>query len=90
MTVMLAKLPGWVVDDARSVREEVAPLRDATPTELWRLAVLCASDAMWAVRAGGHGEEVLSHRDPLPPSSVAALSRLRRSAGEGGHRGSGP
>jgi hypothetical protein len=63
---LLAKPPGWGVDDVASVREEVAE---------------CSRDAMWAIRAGGDAEHVLGHQDPLPESSVAALERLRRQSG---------
>lgn len=80
---MLAKLPGWVVDDATSVRREVAEWAGLTVAERWRLAHLCSEDAMWAVRASGNAERILDHVDPLPASSVAALARLRRQAGWG-------
>lgn len=74
---MLAELPGWVVEDATSVREEMAPYVGATPEELWRHTEDCARDAMWAVRASGFPERVLAYEDPLPPSTIAALARLR-------------
>jgi len=35
LTVALEKLPGWVVDDATSVREQVAPHVNATVEQLW-------------------------------------------------------
>lgn len=73
----LEKLPGWVVDDVTSVREEVAPYVGATPAELWRHTEDCARDAMWAVRASGLAERVLAYEDPLPASTIAALARLR-------------
>lgn len=81
--MVLAKLPGWVVDDATSVREEVAHLVETTPSERWRMVELCARDALWALRAGDRAEQALAYRDPLPPSTVAALSRLRRECREG-------
>jgi hypothetical protein len=84
---MLAKLPGWVVDDVASVREEVAEWVDLTPAERWKLAILCSRDAIWAIRAGGDAERVLGLQDPLPESSVAALERLRRESGWGRRRG---
>lgn len=80
---MLQKLPGWIVDDAASVREEVREWADTTPEERWRLAELCARDALWAIRASGHGERILSHVDPLPSSTLVALARLRRRMGWG-------
>jgi hypothetical protein len=80
---MLPKLPRWVVDDATSVREEVAEWAATSPSERWRLARLCARDAMWAVRASGNAQRILDHVDPLPESTVLALKRLRRQAGWG-------
>jgi len=80
---MLAKLPAWVVDDATSVRAEVAEWAGLTVAERWHLARLCSEDAMWATRASGNAERILEHVDPLPQSSVAALARLRRQAGWG-------
>lgn len=73
----LASMPGWIVDDATSVREEVARYTGMSAAERWRLTEACAKDAMWAARASGMLERVLAHRDPLPESTVAALARLR-------------
>jgi hypothetical protein len=75
--VALEKLPGWVVDDVTSVREEVAPYVNASVEQLWRDTQDCARAAMWAVRASGMAERVLAYEDPLPASTVAALERLR-------------
>jgi len=80
---VLAKLPGWVVDDVHSIREEVAEWAHLTVAERWHLAVLCSRDAMWAARASGNPARILEHVDPLPASSVAALARLREMAGWG-------
>jgi hypothetical protein len=80
---VLAKLPGWVIDDDASVMEEVAEWRDLSKAELWRLAVLCSRDAIWAVRASADPERVLAYEDPLPESTLEALARLRREAGWG-------
>jgi hypothetical protein len=80
---VLTRLPGWVVDDATSVRDEVAEWRDLSAAERWRLAKLCARAAMWAVRTNAHPERILEHVDPLPDSTVAALARMRRAAGWG-------
>lgn len=74
---MIEKLPGWVVDDSTSVKEEVEPYRTASPEELWRHTEDCAKDAMWAVRASPFPERVLAYVDPLPESTVRALARLR-------------
>lgn len=80
---VLAKLPGWIVADATSVREEVEEWRGTTAAERWRLAVLCSRDAMWAIRASGDPGRILDQVDPLPDSTVAALARLRRAAVNG-------
>ncbi len=81
---MLAKLPGWVVDDATSVRREVEEWRDLTAAERWRLAHLCSRDAVWAAKASGNPKRVLDHVEPLPESTILALARLRKESGWGG------
>lgn len=78
---MLPKLPGWVVSDEESLRDEVRDLVGTTPAERWQQAVLLSRDAMWAVRASGMAERVLLHEDPLPESTIRALARLRLAAG---------
>jgi len=80
---MLSRLPGWVVDDVTSVREEVRELVSTTPAARWRLAVLCSRDAMWAIQASGMRERILAQVDPVPESTNRALERLRRAAGWG-------
>ncbi len=65
------------MDDATSVRAEMRDLVGASPARLWRLAHLCARDALWAIRAGSHAERVLTYRDPVPESTKHALARLR-------------
>jgi hypothetical protein len=77
---VLARLPGWVVDDEASIREEVAEWRGTTEGERWRLAVLCSRDAMWAIRARREPRRILDQVDPLPESTLAALARLRATA----------
>lgn len=83
---MLAKLPGWVVDDATSIREEVREWARTSPAERWKLALLCSRDAMWAARASGYRERILEHVDPVPESTRNALERLRRQTGWGSGR----
>ncbi len=83
---MLSKLPGWVVDDVTSVREEVKEWAGTTPAERWRMAQMCARDAMWAIRASGMAQRILDQVDPLPESTVRALQRLRHEAGWGRER----
>lgn len=77
---MLSQLPGWVVDDETSVREEVADWVDLSPAEYWRLARICSRDAMWAARNSGILDRILSQEDPVPESTRRALERLRRDA----------
>jgi hypothetical protein len=80
---MLPRLPGWIVDDDASIRAEVAEWRGTTPAERWRLARMCARDAIWAARASGNPQRILDRAEPLPDSTVRALARLRRDAGWG-------
>jgi hypothetical protein len=80
---VLARLPGWVVEDVASVREEVAQWATLTPAERWRLALLCARDAAWAARASGTRQRILDFVDPLPETTLQALARLRRTAAWG-------
>ena len=83
---MIDKLPNWVVDDETSVRREVEEWKGLSSAELWRLAQLCARDAIWAARASGRRERILEQVDPLPDSTIAALARLRQQAGWGSDR----
>lgn len=78
---MLPKLPGWIVADDASVREEVAEWKGLTPAELWRLARHCSRDAVWAARVSGNPQRMLDQIDPLPETAVIALARLRQIAG---------
>jgi hypothetical protein len=77
----MVQVPGWVVDDVTSVRNEVAEWRGLSRAQLWELAKRCSRDAAWAIRASGRAERILAHEDPLPQSTVHALERLRREAG---------
>lgn len=77
----MARIPGWVVDDVTSVRNEVAEWSGLTHAQLWDLAKRCSRDAMWAIRASGRAQEILAHEDALPDTTVRALERLRREAG---------
>jgi len=80
---MLPSLPGWVIDDIASVREEVQEWVHTTEAERWHLAKACARDAIWAIRASGMARRILDQVDPLPESTVRALERLRSRAGWG-------
>ena len=74
---MLARLPGWVVDDATSVRNEAAPYRDMTPTERGALLAAACRSAARILRSRADAAQILELRDTLPESSERALERLR-------------
>ncbi len=77
---LLSTLPGWVIDDARSVREECAPYIAMTGQE--RMSVLAAllRDAERILAARADSERAREWVDPLPASTVRALERLRAQA----------
>jgi hypothetical protein len=79
---MMGGLPGWVIDDVSSVRDEVKEWLNLSCAERWQLAILCSRDAIWALQLTPDPELVLAYVDPLPESSVAALNRLRQPARE--------
>ncbi|HEX6241633.1 MAG TPA: hypothetical protein VFZ61_12085 [Polyangiales bacterium] len=70
-------LPGWVIDNASSLREEAAPYVALAASERARmLAAACRAGAR-LLRARPDAARVLDHVDPLPESSERALARLR-------------
>jgi hypothetical protein len=75
--VRLEKLPGWVVGDDASVRDEIADYVGATPERLWDLTRKCARSAVWALGFHPDRKATLDREDPLPASTLAALARLR-------------
>ena len=70
------------MDDETSVREEVADYVGKSPEHLWELTRMCARSAAWALGFHDDRDAVLGYRDPLPPSTAAALARLRGQSGE--------
>jgi hypothetical protein len=75
---MRSRLPGWVVSDAESVRSEAEPYVRMTPAErLLVLAAVCRA-AGKLLRSRPDVDVALRYEDPLPPSTVAALERLRQ------------
>jgi hypothetical protein len=70
-----------VTDNATSVRREAEPYRSMTPAQRREITHRCCRAAMALLRRSQHAERALSLVDPLPPSTVAALARLRRRAG---------
>ncbi len=82
-----ATLPGWVVDEAESVREECARYRAMFGEE--KMAVLAAllRDAERILASRPDAQRARDWVDPLPPSTVQALARLRAEArSKGGAR----
>lgn len=74
----LERLPGWVIDEDASIRDEVAEYVGKSPALLWEMTKRCARSAAWALSFHADPREALERRDPLPPSTLAALRRLRR------------
>lgn len=73
-------LPGWVIDDAESVRREAAPYVDLMPEQRAAdLKAVCLAAAKM-LRARQDAVLILDYRDPLPQSTLDALTRLRRQA----------
>jgi hypothetical protein len=79
--VRLDKLPGWIVDNATSVREEVAPYVDLRIEERWRATERCCRAAAAILRFNRNPERALAYRDPLPESTLRQLARLQASRG---------
>ncbi len=73
-------LPGWVIDDAESVREECAPYVAMPPAERMRILAGLLRDADRILAARADSEAALAWVDPLPESTVRALERLRAEA----------
>ena len=73
-------LPGWVIDDAESVRREAEPYRRASAEQRMRHLSMVCRDAWRLAISRTDREAVLAYRDPLPEGSVAALARLRAQA----------
>jgi hypothetical protein len=74
---VLPRLPGWVVDNAESIRGEVAPFVSASDAERIDATRRCCRGAMRMLRFHPHPPTILDWVDPLPATSVVALARLR-------------
>lgn len=75
---MIEALPGWVIDDAESVRREAARYRGMSPEQKIALVASACRTAAILLEASPNRARALAHVDALPASSVAALERLRR------------
>ncbi len=77
---MAQGLPGWVKENASSVREEAADYVSMTPSERARLVRIACATAMAQLEGRADREAILRHVDPLPEDSRALLARLRARA----------
>jgi hypothetical protein len=75
---MPTKIPGWVVSNLDSVRREAARYRDMTPEQKIDLVASACRTAATLLDASPNRDHALTLVDPLPPTSAAALERLRR------------
>lgn len=70
-------LPPALDKKRHPISEEVAFSRSLTPEQrLEILAKVCRAD-LEILKLNGHKQELLRNRDPLPPSTITALERLR-------------
>ncbi len=74
---MRVQLPGWVKDNRTSIREEVAPYSDLSPSERARLVGIACRTAMAQLHGRPDREAILRASDPIPTSSRQHLQRLR-------------
>jgi hypothetical protein len=70
-------LPKWVTSNAISLEEEAAPYVDLSPAQRGAMLAAACRAAVRLLRARPDAARVLEHTDPLPPSTVEALARLR-------------
>lgn len=70
-------LPGWVTDNASSIREEAAPYIELSPEQRAGLLAAACRAGVRLLRARADAARILEHTDPLPVSSEQALARLR-------------
>ncbi len=73
-------VPRWVVPEAESLEEEVAPYRSMSEEQrLTHLAAACRAGAK-LLHLREDAAVALNYRDPLPASTVHALARLQAEA----------
>lgn len=72
----------WKIDEAASIAADVAEYRGMSPEGKLALVAAACRSAMKLLAARDDAERALSHRDPLPDSSLRALARLRAEAAE--------
>lgn len=71
-------LPPSLRKELHPLSDEVAWARSLTPEERVRVVASVCRDALILIKMNPKGEHVLTMRDPVPPSTVEALKRLRR------------
>ncbi len=82
---MVSPLPAWVVDDQVSVEEEAKPYVAMNPEQRANHLALACRAAVRLLLVRDDWRTVLNHIDPLPDSTIRALTRLRREfQGRGG------
>ena len=74
---MRSPLPGWVIEDAESIRREIEPYLHMSDDERARQLVLACRASAKLLASHDDPERVLAWRDPLPPDSVEKLALLR-------------
>lgn len=75
---MLQALPGWVIDNETSVREEAAPYVRMTMAERWDATRRCCEAAATMLRFNPDPAPALAYRDPVPRGTALALAKLRQ------------
>lgn len=65
------------MDNAESVRREVAEYRDLTPAQRWSLVKQACRATPRLLKLNVNPQAALDWRDPLPESSLKLLARLR-------------
>jgi hypothetical protein len=73
----VSRLPKWAVDDRTAVAREAEPYRGWTPEQHARAVAAACRAAARQLASRPDRERIVDYRDPLPPSSVAALRLLR-------------
>jgi hypothetical protein len=74
---MALELPPSLRKNLHPLEEEVAEARRLTPEERLRVVAAVCRDALVLLNMNPHRDRVLDTRDPVPPSTEAALRRLR-------------
>ena len=74
---MPPKLPGWVIDDAESIRREVEPYRRMSDDERAAQLVLACRASAKLLASHDDPARALAWQDPLPEDSIRKLAALR-------------